>query len=227
MTDPYADWDGAYVLGALTAAEREEYERHLAGCRDCTQAVAELLPLPGLLGRVDEGDRAALLAGTAPEQPPAGLEQRLLAAARREAGGPPWWRRARTRVALGVAAAAAVAVAVVLPLAQHEDEPRPTVSLRLQDTAGSPLTATVDLTRTDWGTRIDMVCFYAGHDGPARAYGLYVVDASGAEHEVASWHAAPGQEARTTGTTELEVDQLASLQVRAADGRTVLLSAHL
>ncbi|MFD0784741.1 zf-HC2 domain-containing protein, partial [Micromonospora azadirachtae] len=39
--------DGAYVLGALAPAERAAYERHLAGCADCREAVAELAVLPG------------------------------------------------------------------------------------------------------------------------------------------------------------------------------------
>ncbi|MGW4502863.1 anti-sigma factor family protein, partial [Micromonospora sp. NPDC004336] len=57
----FAHDDGAYVLGALAPAERAAYERHLAGCAPCRQAVADIAVLPGLLGRLD----------------PAGLEQLL------------------------------------------------------------------------------------------------------------------------------------------------------
>lgn len=31
----YAMWDAAYVLGALSAADRREFEAHLAGCPEC------------------------------------------------------------------------------------------------------------------------------------------------------------------------------------------------
>lgn len=244
----YADWDGAYVLGALTPAEREEYERHLAGCRDCTREVAELLPLPGLLGRVDEADRAALLAGSVPATPPPGLERRLLEAARAESGvaaeptgtaapapvvrpATSWWRRGRTRVALGLAAAAAVAVAVAVPLAQRDEPAPPTASVTLRQTVPSPLSATVALTRTDWGTRIDMTCLHAGvkESGPGygRDYGLFVIDRDGGAHEVSSWRAGPGEEVHTTGSTDLSLDELRSVEVRAADGVTVLLSADV
>ena len=44
---------GAYVLGALVPAEREAFEKHLAGCAICREEVAELAVLPGLLGRID------------------------------------------------------------------------------------------------------------------------------------------------------------------------------
>ena len=230
--EKYADWDGAYVIGALTPAEREEYERHLAMCPDCTREVAELLPLPGLLGRVDEADREALLAGAAPAEPPADLERRLLDAVRAEVPAPtvlPWWRRTRTRVALGLAAAAAVAAAVVVPLAQRDEPaPPPTASVTLRQTVPSPLSAEVALTSTDWGTRIDMTCEYAewaGGSEERRAYGLYVVDKTGQDHLVSTWLAGPGETAHTTGSIDLGVDKLRSVEVRAADGTTVLLAA--
>lgn len=229
----YADWDGAYVLGALPPAERAEYERHLAVCDECRSGLAELLPLPGLLRRVDASEREALLAGATLDEPPADLGPRLLAAARAESATPavvPLWRRTRTRVAVGIAAAAAVAAAVVVPLALRDDAAPPaTASVTLRQTVPSPLSATVALTRTDWGTRIDMTCFYAGEKGsePSRDYGLFVIDRAGDAHEVSSWWAGPGEEAQTTGSTELAVDDLRSVQVRAADGTTVLLSADI
>jgi hypothetical protein len=232
----YAEWDGAYVLDALPPAEREEFERHLAVCAECRRAVAELLPLPGLLRRVEEADRQSLLAGAPPVPPPAGLERRLLEAARAESAGQnvvvlPWWRRTRTRVAIGLAAAAAVAVAVVVPLAlRDEPAPPPTASVTLSQTVKSPLSATVAMTSTDWGTRIDMTCTYdewSGGAGERRAYGLFVVDQKGEDHLVSTWLAGPGETAHTTGSIDLGVDEMQSVEVRAADGKTVLLSADL
>ncbi|NYG07328.1 hypothetical protein BJ986_001815 [Phycicoccus badiiscoriae] len=58
--DQYADWDAAYVLGALAVAERREYEEHLAGCPVCRAAVAELAGLPGLLAQLPPGEVLAM-----------------------------------------------------------------------------------------------------------------------------------------------------------------------
>lgn len=52
MTAPLCEWDGAYILGALSPADRLTYEAHLEQCLDCRESVAELGPLPGLLARV-------------------------------------------------------------------------------------------------------------------------------------------------------------------------------
>lgn len=53
MRCEYAHDDGAYVLGALSPAERGAFERHMADCVACREAVAEIAVLPGLLGRLD------------------------------------------------------------------------------------------------------------------------------------------------------------------------------
>ncbi len=53
MTCPFAQDAAAYVIGALSPAERLEFEKHLSVCDDCTRAIRELAGLPGLLGRVE------------------------------------------------------------------------------------------------------------------------------------------------------------------------------
>ena len=53
--------DGAYVLGALSPAEREAYERHLATCSFCREAVADISAMPDVLSRLDAREFAKLL----------------------------------------------------------------------------------------------------------------------------------------------------------------------
>src|SRR4029453_17625580 len=52
--------DAAYVLGALSPAERREFEEHLATCPHCQAAVSELAGMPGLLAQVSPADAAML-----------------------------------------------------------------------------------------------------------------------------------------------------------------------
>ncbi|TAJ49519.1 MAG: hypothetical protein EPO52_04415 [Herbiconiux sp.] len=67
MTDPheFTDWDAAYVLGMLSPDERRRFERHLTGCPACSQAVAELAGMPGILAGLSTSDATALLADDA------------------------------------------------------------------------------------------------------------------------------------------------------------------
>ncbi len=54
----YQMWDAAYVLGALSDADRRHYEAHLAGCVSCRDAVAELAAVAPLLALA--GDDASV-----------------------------------------------------------------------------------------------------------------------------------------------------------------------
>ena len=227
MTDDrYADWDGAYVMGALSPAERHEYERHLADCPTCTAAVAELGPLPGLLARVDPVDAEALLAGPVPPDladPPDDLLARVMESARPT---PPPWRRTRVRVGLALAAAAAVLAAILIPLGVGHHAAQPTGVNVALGTVG-PLSADVSLVSREWGTEIDMTCVYAGNQGypePERAYALYIVDRDGHAEPVSRWHAGPGDTSTTAGSTDLAVADIAQVQLRTGSGQ-VLLSA--
>src|SRR5258705_3448646 len=105
MSCRYALDDGAYILGALSPAERAQFEQHLPQCPSCRESVATLAVLPGLLGRLDPAT-AASPSATAP----ATLLPRVLlgAAARRRKEKR---RHTRLRIAIG-AAAAVVAVAI-------------------------------------------------------------------------------------------------------------------
>ena len=52
MTCGFAHFDAVYVLGALAPSERLDFERHLAGCAECSRSVRQLAGLPGLLAHV-------------------------------------------------------------------------------------------------------------------------------------------------------------------------------
>ena len=110
--DPFARYDAAYVLGALTPRDRREFEAHLSGCSACAAAVATWPACPACSaaseptvwpGRARRG--AVPEAGPVPDT----LLPRLIAASRAERRP----RRLRLVIAGGLAAAA-VAAGVVL-----------------------------------------------------------------------------------------------------------------
>ncbi len=232
--DPYVDWDAAYVFGALSASERQEYQAHLAGCTQCSAEVAELAGMPGLLGRVDAADVEALLAGgDAPldvERPVdlvARIEQRA-----KSGPGDTARHRLRTWVVAGVAAALVAAVAVGVPVALNRPA-SPAATATLSQTTASPLSADVELFTETSGTRIMMSCSYAesgnGQGEPGQTwwkYYLFVVGKDGVASPVGSWKAQPGMTVPTQAHTSLLISQIKSVQVRSAKG-AVLLSADL
>jgi anti-sigma-K factor RskA len=110
---------GAYVLDAVSDAERRLFEDHIAGCSNCARETADLL------------EATALLAGESSVEPPAHLRDQVLATVshtrqlppdtgdgsdqppevilRHPGGRGPWLRRTAV-----LAAAAGIAVAVTL-----------------------------------------------------------------------------------------------------------------
>jgi anti-sigma-K factor RskA len=70
----WADTAGAYVLGAMASAERDEFEAHLATCAVCQEEVDELRPAA-----------EALPMASPPMLPPPELKDRIMAEVEREA----------------------------------------------------------------------------------------------------------------------------------------------
>jgi hypothetical protein len=214
--DRVADWDAAYVLGALSPADRRAYEEHLAECEDCRRAVAELAPTAGLLSRVP-AERARTM-DAAPPSPPDGLRDGLLRRARQ--------RRARRRVWTLAAAAALALGGVAVPVSIALTAP-PASTHALADLADVPLEASVRLTDVAWGTRIDLVCRYSGDvlDAPENGwpYALAVVDADGATTTLSTWRAAPGSTTTLSAGTDLSVADIGAVEIRTIDGADVLM----
>ncbi|HYU86168.1 MAG TPA: zf-HC2 domain-containing protein [Kribbellaceae bacterium] len=226
--DPYRDWDAAYLLGALSPAERREYEEHLATCPDCSAEVAALAGMPGVLSVVPRERALELLAAEPDDATPVDLMPRLADATRRIR------RRARYRVVALAAAAAAVAAVTVwaVPRTLPSEAPVADRSVVLGSEYEVPLSAEAQLVSEPWGTRIEMSCRYdppsPGSKPPtSKVYAMYVTDRSGKATEVATWRADPGTEARPDATTTLPLDQIAAVDIRTIDTGRVVLRADL
>ena len=239
----FAEWDAAYVLGALSPAERREFEDHLEECDRCRAAVSELSAIPGLLGRIDDARAFALLEqGDAvldeqelePEPDPdpsntVDLVTRIRTAERRT-------RLRRTVLSVGALAAAA-ALASVLTVAvpaalTPTTYPDLTVGMSSANQKPIPIDVFVGLTSTGWGTKLNMDCIYhpAGNANGAGDYGsgqysLWVVDADGTEQSVSTWSSSPGSEVRLEAATATPLRDITQVELRNADGSRVLMTS--
>lgn len=232
--------DGAYVLGALSPAERRTFEQHLDGCSTCTRAVGGLAGLPGLLARVDPEALEALVPGVPGGSPgtddvpvtapPDTLLPALVRDVRRT-------QRRRTLMTAGLAAAAAVLVAgsalgvgvatgvVGGPTATTAGPPSvvapagtPMVPLGY-----APMQARVAFAPVAWGTRLDLACSYAAaSDGRPATYVLVVRTRDGRTEQVATWRGLPGRTMRLSAATAARAADISSVEVRTSDGRAVL-----
>lgn len=214
--DLFADYDAAYVLGALSPADRRDFEAHLVQCQNCTAAVGELAGLPGLLTAVPV---EAVLDGPI-ENPPDTSLPKLLRRVRR--GNRRRW--AITAGSAVAAAAAAVAIVLVIGIGGH-GTPRPDAAPSVALTAVQPsaLRASVALIAQPWGTRIDLNCSYDADDGyGSHIYLLTITARDGSSRQIGSWTAGPGSTAAPTGSTDLPLSQIAAVDVRTESG-TVLL----
>lgn len=240
----WAESDAAYVLGALSPAERLAFEQHLPGCPACSRSVQELAGIPGLLARVDPTvlDREP---DTTPV--PETLLPHLLSEVR---------RTARRRVLLlgGTSAAAVLAVLTLSltgVLGDHSAAPTgsagPSASGQSSPSASSgpsgqptnasfqamsrignaPLRAQVAVEPVAWGTRLDLSCTYApdvtwGSRPYAMTYTLVIRTRQGLQEQVGTWRATEGKTVHLTAATATRAVDIASVEVRTTKGRAVL-----
>jgi hypothetical protein len=246
IPDKFAQWDAAYVLGALSPAERREFEEHLASCPPCQAGVSELAGIPGLLAQVSPAD-AAMLSLAVDNQvesgesssssdaeaelvepgPPASLLPKMLEVA------------ARTRRRRIVAAVAGVAAALVLVIGGVAAatgllplRPESPQRVAFAPVVPSAITAVADVIPGEDGTQINVECVYAEVNDPRPGgghenYSIFVVDRAGHASDIKDWPATPNKQMRPSGTTPLEVSQIADLEIRQADTNEVLLRAPL
>ncbi|MGH3329992.1 MAG: anti-sigma factor family protein [Nocardioidaceae bacterium] len=239
MSCEYAHFDGAYVLGALSAGERQEFEQHMASCSGCARAVRELAGLPGLLSRVDlDTVEEPQPAEPQPADPPSTLLPRLVGQVRRT--------QRRRRTGMAAAALAAVAAVTVTSLAVGGvlgDGPEPgggdgpaasavaVPSRQMAQVIQGPLEASVALEDVAWGTRLSLTCTYqpggdSGYGAPdfgdRPAYSLVVTTVDGTTEQVATWQAVPDGTMKVSGATAHPRSDIASVEVRTAAGEPVL-----
>ena len=213
--DTYALLDAAYLLGALDAGERRAYEAHLATCRRCRASLAEISAIPPLLAGLDESVLAAPPEASATPVPGTLLPPMLQAAGRGRVR-----RRLTTGLGLLAAACASALIVIVAPWGSGS-KPAP----RAMNALGvTPVSATVALRPTSWGTEIDLTCWYqpGAAAPPSDRYELVAHGAGGAAYDLGSWRLAPGRRVIFTSGTALTEGQIKNLQITQPNGPAIL-----
>jgi anti-sigma factor RsiW len=243
MSCPFAVDDGVYVLGALAPSERAEFERHLASCSACRDAVANLAVLPGLLSRLDAaaatttGTPRAELRGTTrslrPDQlgsagaklPPSLLDRMLTTAAREREAQRRGSRVRRLRYIVA-ACVAAIVLGAGVGVGVHALEGRDTTVAQrpMAPAAGTvPVSAEIGVTPIDGGSRIVMTCRYPDMNGGPWTVRLAVVARSSPNRDqVGSVTASAGEEYSLIATTYLSPDEIDHIELQRADQTPLL-----
>ncbi|WP_410654849.1 anti-sigma factor family protein [Amycolatopsis sp. lyj-112] len=205
MTDPFATYDAAYVLGALSPEDRFAYEKHLRVCDQCAASVRDLAGIPGLLA---QAGAPALL-----EEEPVPSPELLPTVLKRVRRGRRI-QRAVTATAAGVAVAASVTLAVVLT------GPASAGGNPMALLGDYPVTAEVSMSSTESGTKVDMTCNYGGTR--TGDYILVAVGADGGTSELASWRAMPKDTAHIVVGTAMRTGDIKALEIRTPSGLPLL-----
>jgi hypothetical protein len=219
---------GAYVLGSLAPAERTMYERHLAMCPVCREAVAEIAVLPGLLGRLDAAAASQIVGGEDGVDAPESRLPKLIEAAaqsrRREAWGRRWRLAAVTVVAAGLATFAGFGLAPDQDNTSRTEQAAAMAAMT--EVRKTPVKAEVGFAQIAGGTQVRMHCTYGSdkdHSESLYTYRLVAVGEDGTRDQVGSWMAGPGSDLTLSGVTHFAYNDIEKLELQKNSGDAVLV----
>jgi hypothetical protein len=234
--DDLADWDAAYLLGALSDDEQREYENYLAADPARGAELAELQDITKMFDVLSPEEALALLAEPTGQAAPTAPAAPVEPAAPVDAPSAPVVsfaqaadkrRRRTTRWATALAAAAALLIigGVVGYNAIPTQAPgEPQVSMQAMAAGQRPgVTAALAVTHKQWGTRLDWHCEYTKDWAKdVDSYDLVVTTVDGKESTVASWSPVGDEAGGLAASTVIPTDQIRSVDIREAGTKTPL-----
>jgi len=202
---------GAYVLGGLDSADRRRLDLHLLDCSACTTELSRYAGIPALL------QLAPPAIAEPPATPPDSLP-RLVDAVRAR-------RQARRRHRWFAMAAAAVILlcgvtAGVLSIAGGPAGPPPSDVVIAVPSGGGRVVGQALFNPMSWGTEVRLELDYPPRG--QQPYTAWAIARDGHEEQAAHWTTPPDGQCRVTGATSITRDDLERIEVRTADGRTLL-----
>jgi hypothetical protein len=213
--DDLAEWDAAYVLGALSLEDRRTYESYLAANPARAAELTELAGLPGILNALSRDEAVALtdLAGAEPsDNRPDNVASLAHAAAKRQR------RTRRTVLATALASAAALLIAggvVGATVFSRSTPPAQTVAMQpMEPTPREGLTAQLAVTEKKWGTELNWACEYTKDwSRNVESYDLVVTTRDGKQMAVGSWKPAGDEAAGLSAATSIPTAQIRSIDI--------------
>jgi anti-sigma factor RsiW len=223
---------GGYLLGGLDDADTDRLDAHLRDCDECRAELDRLAPVPELLQRLPETQRAnaasgpvlLTLAAKPSEERIEGLLRRMRAERSRDR------RVARVR---WLAAAAVVLIAAAVGfgvLNSDRGAPPPQVlpspqlvTARFESAVGSGLSGQAVLTPKVWGVSVSLDVTRLQGDGP---FICEVRDASGEVQQAAIWGPTPTGNAKVTGASSTQLRNVSAIMVADKQGH-ILGTARL
>ncbi|KKW61999.1 hypothetical protein ABQF17_14720 [Mycolicibacterium elephantis] len=216
--DNLADWDAAYVLGALSVDERRIYEDYLAANPQALAELTDLAEMPGILGALSR-EEALELAGIADEAPAVDHHDNVASLAR--AAAERQRRSRRTVLAGAVAVAAALAIvggvvgATVFP--RESDQVQTVAMAPMQPGQREGLTAQLAVTEKQWGTELRWSCEYSKDWARnVASYDIVVTTHDGTQTVVGSWRPAGDESTGLSAATSIAASAIHTVDIRVS-----------
>ncbi|MGV0794583.1 hypothetical protein [Mycolicibacterium sp. XJ1819] len=204
-----AEWDAAYVLGALSAEDRRAYETYLAENPERAADLAEVSAMPDILDVLSREEAMALIETDEP-----GVASLAEAASRRQRRS----RRAMLLSAVAAAAALAVVGGVVGATVFPRSEPAPTVAMApMQPGEREGLTAQLAVTEKAWGTQLNWACEYTRDWARSvEGYDIVVTTRDGTQTTVGSWAPAGDEATGMSAATSIPTAEIQTVDIRVS-----------
>ncbi len=213
-SDEFAHFDAAYVLGALSEADRAAFEDHLITCAECRNQVEQLRGLTDLLAHAP-AEAFAVSPAQPTERPDAVVA--LLSAAHA--------RRTRRRWVAAAAATVAAACLILVTTLVVRSQPSDTTGhpVAMAALIQAPIHASADVSDVAWGTRITLTCTYDSTGPyPPGAYTLNVEDRAGDWSTLGTWNIEPGKVMTFTSGTAIRLTDIKKITIGTTGGTSVL-----
>ena len=218
---------GGYLLGGLDEADTERLDAHLVGCDECRDELDRLSPVPELLQRLPDAQRAA--AGSGPitlavsARPSPERIETLLRKMRAERSRQNRLTRVRWLAAAVIVVIAAAIGFGVITNSQSNRTPQAVpspqlVTARFEPTAGSGLSGEAVLTPKLWGVSVSLDVKRLQGDGP---FVCQVRNANGEVQQAAVWGPTPTGSAKVIGASSIKIANVSAIAVADGSGHVL------